>query len=487
MADALELARRVRDGEVTSEALVEAAFARIEATNDDLNAVVHTRREKALSEAQQLQDLGQPFLGVPLLLKDLGQNLKGEPATLSARLFKDEIAGQTDNFVAALQDAGFIIIGQTNAPEFGFKNITDPVLYGKTRNAWDRDYYPGGSSGGAATSVAAGYVPLAAGNDGGGSIRIPASFSGLIGLKPTRGRVPVGPDGWRGWAGASINFALTHSIRDTAALLDWLQTYQPEAPFSTPVNLQGFAAQLWDQQAHLRSANSTKSPVGTPVSKAAVQAVEDAVTFLQEQGYEVVEKSNPLDGVALMRSYYMMNGAETAAMFDSVNQALGRSVEPDDMERLTWLIYQAGLGVTGAQYSQAMSLWDQASAQMDDFLDTYDLYLTPTTAYPAPRLDNPLVDPDIDAQIDHVTRMKSSERLQLLWDYFEQALTLSPFTQQANLTGQPAISLPTFVTDSGLPIGIQFTARKGDELALLRIGRLFEQQHQLKLPTFEEE
>ncbi len=487
MADALELARRVRDGEVTSEALVKAALARIEATNNDLNAVVHTRREKALSEARQLQDLGQPFLGVPLLLKDLGQNLKGEPATLSARLFKDEIAGQTDNFVAALQDAGFIIIGQTNAPEFGFKNITDPVLYGKTRNAWDRDYYPGGSSGGAATSVAAGYVPLAAGNDGGGSIRIPASFSGLIGLKPTRGRVPVGPDGWRGWAGASINFALTHSIRDTAALLDWLQTYQPEAPFSTPVNLQGFAAQLWDQPAHLRIAYSTKSPVGTPVSKAAVQAVEDAVAFLREQGYEVVEKSNPLDGVALMRSYYMMNGAETAAMFDSVNQALGRSVGPDDMERLTWLIYQAGLGVTGAQYSQAMGLWDQASAQMNDFLDTYDLYLTPTTAYPAPRLDNPLVDPDIDAQIDHVTRMKSPERLQLLWDYFEQALTLSPFTQQANLTGQPAISLPTFVTDSGLPIGIQFTARKGDELALLRIGRLFEQQHQLKLPTFEEE
>ncbi|HAT53800.1 MAG TPA: amidase, partial [Lactobacillus sp.] len=346
MVDALELARRVRAGETSSEALINDAFKRIEATNDDLNAVVHTRREKALAEAKAQQDNGQPFLGVPLLLKDLGQNLKGEPATLSSRLFKNEIAGRTDNFVAALQDAGFIVIGQTNAPEYGFKNITDPVLYGKTRNAWDRDRYSGGSSGGAATSVAAGYVPLAAGNDGGGSIRIPASFSGLIGLKPTRGRMPVGPDGWRGWAGASINFALTRSIRDTSTLLDWLQTYQPAAPFSTPVNLQGFTDQLWDQPAHLRIAYTTKSPVGTPVSRAAQQAVLESVDFLKAQGFEVVEQENPLDGTALMRSYYMMNGAETVAMFDGVSKALSRPVEPNDMERLTWLIYPVGLGVT---------------------------------------------------------------------------------------------------------------------------------------------
>lgn len=480
--DAIALAQQVRQGDITSEELVQQAFARIDAGNDQLNAVVSTRRAAALAEARQLIDTGQPFLGVPLLLKDLGQNLKGEPATLSSRLFKDEVAGETDNFVAALQAAGFIIIGQTNAPEFGFKNITDPVLYGKTANVWDQQRYSGGSSGGAATSVAAGFVPVAAGNDGGGSIRIPASFSGLIGLKPTRGRVPVGPTGWRGWGGATINFALTRSIRDTATLLDWLQTYQPAAPFSTPINLQGFNDQLWDQPRELTIAYSTKSPVGTPVSSDAVQAVKDAVAFLQQQGYHVVEQTNPLDGPALMRSYYQMNGAETVAMFDEVSRQLGRPLVMNDMERLTWLIYQAGLGVTGAQYSAAISLWDTASAQMDVFHDTYDLYLTPTTAHPAPRLDNPLVDPDIDAQIDQVAQLAPADRLQLLWDYFEQELTQSPFTQQANLTGQPAISLPTHLTEKNLPLGIQFTARKGEELALLRIGRLFEQNDLLHLP-----
>ncbi|GEK29648.1 amidase [Furfurilactobacillus siliginis] len=481
MVDALELARQVRTGETTSEALVQASLAKIATSDQTLNAVVHLREEKALAEARKLTDTGQPFLGVPLLLKNMGQDLKGEPVTLSSRLFKDEVAGTTDNFVSALQAAGFIIIGQTNAPEFGFKNITDPVLYGKTRNAWNQDYYSGGSSGGAATSVAAGYVPLAAGNDGGGSIRIPASFSGLIGLKPTRGRVPVGPNGWRGWGGASINFALTRSIRDTATLLDWLQTYQPAAPFATPVNLLGFNDQLWDQDKHLRIAYSTVSPVGTPVSKDAKQAVLDAVDFLSHEGFAVTEQTNPLDGVALMKSYYVMNGAETVAMFDDVSRSLGRSVGPDDMERLAWLIYQAGLGVTGGQYSAAISLWDQASAQMDAFHDQYDLYLTPTTAHPAPRLDNPLVDPAIDAQIDHVADMSLAERMQLLWDYFEQELTQSPFTQQANLTGQPALSLPTYVTKTGLPLGIQFTARKGDELTLLRMGRLFEQAGKLQL------
>ena len=216
---AYRLAEMIRQHQLTSRDLVEMALNKIQAENPTLNAVVHLRAAAALKEADQLKDHGQPFLGVPLLLKGLGQRMKGEPDTNGSRLFRNQLAAETDNFVKALQNAGFIIIGQTNFPEFGYKNITDAKLFGPARNPWNPQFTPGGSSGGAGAAVAAGWVPIAAGNDGGGSIRIPASWCGVIGLKPTRGRMPVGPGNWRSWQGASINFALTRSVKDTALLL----------------------------------------------------------------------------------------------------------------------------------------------------------------------------------------------------------------------------------------------------------------------------
>ncbi len=200
--DALGQAQLVKTGICSSSELVEESLQKCAQLNPpQLNAVIHTRAKKALLEAKAVNKEAL-FAGVPLLLKGLGQNLAGEPATAGARLLQYNIAQQTDFFVRRLQQAGFIIIGQTNTPpEFGFKNITDPLLYGPARNPWNTDYSPGGSSGGAASALAAGMVTLAAGSDGGGSLRIPASFTGLIGLKPTRGRVPVGPGSWRGWQG----------------------------------------------------------------------------------------------------------------------------------------------------------------------------------------------------------------------------------------------------------------------------------------------
>ncbi|MBS9787147.1 amidase [Lacticaseibacillus rhamnosus] len=474
---ALAQAAAVRAGAVTSGDLIDMTAKKLATHNPQLNAVTWTRFDAAKHEAAALTDTGQPFFGVPLFLKGLGQSLAGAPETGGSRLFKNATATSTNNFVQALQKLGFIIVGQSNVPEFGFKNITDAALYGPARNPWNLAYSPGGSSGGAAALVAAGISPLAAGSDGGGSIRIPASFSGLIGLKPTRGRVPTGPGEWRGWQGASINFALTRTMADTEALLRSLATTQLAAPFiAPPLRLDQVNATR-----PLRIAYTTQSPVGTPVSSTAITAVEKAVDALRAAGHTVTEAAPDVDGVALMQAYYLMNGGETAAMFQAYTDQTGRTVTPNDIELITWAIYQAGLHTTAADYSRSLGIWDRAAEAYSRFHETYDLLLTPTTAKTAPRIDAALQSPAIIKKMHHAAELDPSEQQTLIWDLFEPSLTYSPFTQQANLTGAPAISLPTAISDEGLPLGIQFTAAKGREDQLLRIGYWFEQHHLLKM------
>lgn len=482
--DATTLAHLIKNKKLNSTDLVQQALDKITKLNPDLNAVTILRAEEALSEAKLITAADpRPFAGVPILLKGLGHDMAGYPSTSSSRLFKNNIAQTTDTFVQTILNAGFIVIGWTNAPEFGFKNITDPYLYGPTRNPWNLDYYSGGSSGGAASALAANIVPIVSASDGGGSIRIPASFSGLIGLKPTRGRVPVGPNSWRGWQGASISFGLTRSIADTAGLLDCLQTYQPAAPFQTPLFKPGFKNVFNTLPNHpLVVAYSLKSPVGTPVSQTAIEAVLEAVKFLNNHHIKTIEMDNPLDGIALMQDYYVVNGGETAAMFKSIESALGRPMTIEDMELTTWTIYQAGIPLTAADYSKTLSSWDRASYLMDNFLQRYDLFLTPTTADIAPKIKGqPLIAPTTITKMQHVAELDKQERLDLVYEFFAASLAITPFTQQANLTGQPAISLPTTIAANGLPLGIQFTARKGDEALLLQIGRLFERENQFKM------
>lgn len=478
---AYQLAQLVRTGEISSRELVDLAIAKVKTENSQLNAVIKLREDKARQEADQLVDRGQPFLGVPLLIKGLGQQLAGEPDTNGNRLFKNNIAQSTNNFVKALQAAGFIIIGQTNFPEFGWKNITDADIYGPAHNPWNTDYTPGGSSGGSAAAVAAGWVPLAAGNDGGGSIRIPSSWSGLIGLKPTRGRVPTGPSDWRSWQGASINFALTRSVDDAALLLDHLQTVQSAAVFQVPKVHPGFHAALREPVAKLKIGYTTKSPVGTPVSEEAKQAVNDAVRFLTAQGFICEEYDDPIDGVELMNSYYTMNAGETDAMFKSIEGAIKRPVTRHDMELLSYALWQTGKNISAADYSLALSSWDRAGYLHDQLHDTYPLFLTPTNAQPAPRVDDDPVKPVYRKQMEHITELSPKEQQQLIYDQWLPALTYTPFTEQANMTGEPAISLPTHVCRNHTPLGIQFIARKGNEALLLQMAKLFESHHQFKM------
>lgn len=332
--DATAMAQAVNQKQVSAKELVQETIAKIEQLNPALNAVVSKQYEQALQEAEMGNFQDKPFGGVPLLLKDLGQNEAGHLSTAGSRLFENYRAGHTDKLVQAFKDLGFIILGRTNTPEFGFKNISDSSLHGQVKLPLDLSRNAGGSSGGAAAAVASGMIPLAAASDGGGSIRIPASFNGLIGLKPSRGRIPVGPSSYRGWQGASSNFALTKSVRDTKRLLYHLQTYQVEAPF--PLALLSEQSLFTSQDKPLKIAYSLESPIGSQVSAHAKQAVLFLLPHLEALGHQITELTSPvLDGIEVMRAYYLMNSVETAQMFDEIEAGLGRPMTPDDMEVMT--------------------------------------------------------------------------------------------------------------------------------------------------------
>jgi len=474
--DGLGLANLIKTKQVSPQELINAAFKRLEEVNPTLNSVIRTRKEKALKEAEHISIEDQPFAGVPIVLKDISQAIEGEPLTAGAKLLMQNIAKRDSNFVARLRKAGFLFIGQTNTPEYGLKNITEPAVYGPTRNPWNTDYSAGGSSGGSAASVASGVVPIAGASDGGGSIRIPASFTGLFGLKPTRGRTPVGPGVGRQWQGASIDFCLTRTVRDSAAMLDLLQTIQPEAAFQVPLFPGSYLEEIQNNQNRkFRIAFTTESPVGTPVSDEAKQAVHNVAKWLEEQGHEVVEQANSVDGIRLMENYYLMNNGEISAMVIDMEKALGRPITAGDMEIVSWVINVAGKSVTAAEFTNSLAEWDIAAAQMARFHESFDFYVTPATAFPAPKVGELTQSQQEVEELMKVTDLVKTEQQKLVYDMFLPSLTYTPFTQLANLTGLPAISVPTHLTSNGLPLGVQFIAPKGREDLLLWMAAQLEQ------------
>lgn len=475
--DAIDLAELIHNKEVKPSELVELSFQQLEKVNPILNAVTHHRKEKVIEEAKKFNSDQRPFSGVPILLKNISQSLKGEPLTSGASLFKSNISKNDSNYVGKLREAGFLFLGHSNTPEFGLKNITEPHVYGPTRNPWNIDYSPGGSSGGAASAIASGIVPIAGASDGGGSIRIPASFSGLVGLKPTRGRTPVGPGVGRQWQGASIDFVLSRSVRDSAAMLDVLQVVQQEAAFNTPLLPGSSLKALNEPVKQLKIAYTTQSPVDTPVSEDAKMAVRKVVEWMEKEGHMIEEKDHPVDGIQLMKDYFLMNSGEMASLIEKVEGALGRRVTEKDVEVETWMLYLAGQSVTASKYAASLASWDIAAAKMALFHQTYDLFITPATADTAPKIGE-LTHSDENARqlIMRMNEAKNSEQQQdIIWDMFLPSLTYTPFTQLANLTGQPAISIPTYVSSAGLPLGVQMIAPKGEERLLLQLASLIEQ------------
>lgn len=475
--DGLGLAELVKKKEVKPIELVEEAIRSIESLNPKINAVIHRMYEQARKNADNVHP--GLFAGVPMLLKDISQEIKGEPITLGSKAFKGYRAEKDSLYVSQVRKTGAVFLGQTNVPEFALVAVTEPEHYGATRNPWNEYFTPGGSSGGSGAAVASGMVPIAGANDGGGSIRIPAAYCGLFGLKPTRGRTPVGPTIGRSWQGASVEHVLTRSVRDSAAMLDELSIYEKTAAFHAPPfrgnYLQAAQTPIENQ---LRIAFSLQSPIGTKVHADCKEAVWKAVKALESMGHSIEEIDAPVDGKKIAKSYLTMYFGETAAILASLEEILGRKATIQDVEPTTWLLGLLGKATTTEEFVLSLREWDLATYKMEIFHETYDLYITPTTAFPPAKIGE--LDPTSSEKllINVAGRLGAGGILKkagIVDKIAEENLMRTPFTQLANLTGQPAISMPLHLTTDGLPVGVQVMAAKGREDLLLQLAGMFEQ------------
>ena len=356
--------------------------------------------------------------------------------------------------------------------------ITEPDLFGPCRNPWQTDHTPGGSSGGSAAAVAAGMVPMAAGGDGGGSIRIPAAYCGLFGLKPSRGRNPSGPEYGLVWQGAVQNHVITRSVRDSAAALDALQGSDPGAPYDIRPPERPYIEEAATGPGRLRIGFNTDSPIGMTVHEECRRAVEETAKLLEDLGHQVEEAKPDVDGMALAKSYLAMYFGEMAQDIEELEAVLGRKARPGDVEPLTYV-----LGLLGRTYSAGYLVgnlreWDKAARSMGRFFQTFDLYLTPTTAHPPARIGELKPKPAEAALLSVVNTLKAGWLLKatgVVEQMAQQSLERTPFTQLANLSGLPAMSVPLHWTPDNLPCGAQFIAPFGDEATLYRLAGQLEQ------------
>lgn len=474
--DATATAEAIKSGKITPLEAVEAAIMKVEETNKFYNAVVHLYKEEALEEAKNFSDFSKPFAGVPILLKDAGQDYKGHPSTAGAELLKDNIAQVNSNFVQKVLDAGFIVIGHTNVPEFALKYISDSSFYGPVNNPVNTDYNAGGSSGGAAAALQSGMVPIATASDGGGSVRIPASFSGLVGFKPSRGKIATGPGSYRAWGGAAIDFALTKTVRDAFNFLQVTQTDQIDAmSFQSPPLTEKEVKEAKDQIHNLKFAYTTDNFINQPPSPEAVKAVEETADLLKKAGFSV-EKAHPqIDGESLLDGYFAMNATEQVKTFKGLEAALGRKLERGEVEDATYLLYEYGKLIPGYEYSATFDEWDQAAQVMQEFHQDYDILIQPATAKTAPKIDAYTIKHDLLKDLDF-SKLTKEEMGDLIIEVMFPGTEHSPYAYIYNLTGQPAISLPLHTTDDGLPLGVMFTSRKHREDLLFTIAYYMEEK-----------
>ncbi|ADH99504.1 amidase [Salisediminibacterium selenitireducens] len=474
--DAVELVTHLRENEVTVNEVVDKAYARINGLHAALNAVVSLRQPHQIREDAEQNG---PFAGVPFLLKDMGQALKGERLTSGSYALRNNRSITSAEYTNRILRAGFIPMGHTNVPEFSLLAVTEPMMYGPTKNPWDLTVTPGGSSGGSAAAVASGMVPVAGANDGGGSIRIPASYCGLVGLKPTRGRTPVGPGTGRNWQGASQEGVLTKTVRDTALVLDQI---------SGPEETQAFRAPEFNGRYHdvirtplkraLRIAVCTDSPIGGQVDTTIRESVWNAAKWLEKEGHHAEEVSLPVDGHAVAKSYMTMYFGETAATITKIGRERGQAVQRQEVEPVTWLLHLIGQTVTAEEFVTRLRFWDEAAIEMANFHQSYDLFMTPVTAMGPAKIGELAISKKEEKLIEWVSRLRAQKlltRFDLIDEMIHDSLERTPFTQLANLTGQPAISLPIARSEGGLPAGIQFTAPRGREDLLLQTAAMFEQ------------
>ncbi|MFY9541588.1 MAG: amidase family protein, partial [Dethiobacteria bacterium] len=471
--DAAGLAELVQKKEVTAAEIVESAIARLERLNPKINAVIHKMYEKARLAAEKITGK-EPFAGVPMLVKDISQEIKGEPITCGAKSLRDCLAEEDATFVKRARATGVVFLGITNVPEFALMGTTEPKYYGPTRNPWNKDYTPGGSSGGSAAAVAAGIVPIAGANDGGGSIRIPAAYCGLFGLKPSRGRMPAGPFSGRHWQGASVDHVLTRSVRDSALMLDLIKGYEAGAAFPPPPFDHNYLECVSQGPINkLKIAFCLRSPIGTEVHRECREAAIKAAQLLESLGHIVDEKEAPVDGNKIAQSYMTLYFGEVAADIASLEEVLGRKARMNDVEPATWMLGLLGKVTSSEEWVLSIREWDTAAFEMEAFFEDYDLYMTPTTADPPSRIGEQDMAPKEATLIKLVSSLnliKAVKKSGFVDNLIKRSLKRTPFTQLANLTGQPAMSVPLHMTMEGLPVGVQFIAAKGREDVLYRLA-----------------
>lgn len=470
--DATGLAALVASKQVSPAELLAVARARAVAVNNDIGAIVRTIPE---ADQQVAGDLTGPFAGVPFLIKDLGQDYKGHPTSGGCRALSTRPAPEHSTIVQRWLDAGLVIFGKTNTPEFGSKGITEPELFGPSRNPWNLNHTPGGSSGGSAAAVAAGIVPVAGASDGGGSIRIPAGCCGLVGLKPGRGITPMGPGAGEPMHGAAVSGTVSRTVRDTAAMLDAIAGPEPTSPYLPAMPEDSYASQVGRDPGKLRIGVRIPTVITPNPDPAAVAAVETAVRLLTHLGHEVEEVSAPYDDGQLARDFLLTWFVHAAYEVDDTKKLTGAGDE--GFERDTLLIAALGRATSGPDYVAAVERRHNYVRELATFFDGYDLLLTPTLAKAPPRIGEFNLPAPLAAVSDLLLRTKTARVLKyanIVDSMINDNLGWVPYTQLANLTGRPAISLPLYQTQKGLPLGVQFVAPLGGESLLIRLAAQLE-------------
>jgi amidase len=459
--DATAQAELVRARKASPRELVDAAIERCGRVNPRLNAVIAPLFEKARAQAGS-PELGEgPFRGVPFLLKDLTLQTRGDPYRAGAHFLRELgwVSDHDTHLATKLRAAGFVFLGKTNVPELGPLPTTEPAAFGATRNPWNPDCSPGGSSGGSAAAVAAGIAPAAHANDGGGSIRIPASACGLVGLKPTRGRTSLGPDKGEDWAGAIVEHVVTRSVRDSAAILDAVCGPMPGDPYFAPPPARPFRDEVGAPGARLRVGLLTKSPHPEVTTHAeCVRAAGEAARALESLGHRV-EEAHPaaLEDPGLFEHAGRITLASVARDLEAWGERIGRPLRPGDVEPYTWTLGEIGREISAQQYLESVERIHAISRRAAEWWSAWDLLLTPTLPEPPPRLGSfraPQGNPFFPGQ---------------------RAVAFCSFTMPFNFTGQPAISLPLHWSGEGLPIGVQLVAAYAREDLLLRVSSELEE------------
>ncbi len=450
--DALGLSELLKKKEVSAKELLEEAIFLTETLDPLINAVPQKHFE--LAKAQAETDLKGPFFGVPFLLKDLHSSLEGTITSDGSRSSAKNVADFTDTLTQRCLDSGLVIFGKTNSPEFGLTVTTEPVLFGPTRNPWNLNHSAGGSSGGAAAAVAAGIIPMAQATDGGGSIRIPASCCGLVGLKPTRARTPRGPKVFEGWAGQSIAHCVSISVRDSALLLDATSGPEIGSPYHAPYQKDSFLSSLEKDPKNLKIAYIV--PESISIDAEVKDVMTKTFSILESLGHSVESKSIDLPTDEIMTTIAAVISSSLANKIDEMEKQIGKNLDNTMLENVTLQMQKNGKEVLAKDYIQAVKTNHKIGYEVEKMFLDYDILLSPVLAKPPVEIGN------IDLNTTDFV------------DYAEKLSTYTPFTGIFNQSGHPSISLPLYRTPKNLPVGTMLTASFGNEALLFGLARQLE-------------